>query len=149
MINTTILRKYVTEHFQHVPDHDFKFNIVCRPAKQFAFSEITQCATRYCTNECGTVGCACGWLPLMFPQVTRNLEFDELMYQGTPWSYDVLAAHLLDLPHHITERLFTPNCQQELHKDLPTCTSFATVKQVSDMLIHFCDLADVGKIKLP
>lgn len=146
MINTTKLREYVTKHFQHVPDHDFHFNAVCRPIAPYIHPNAPNRDTRYGTNTCGTVGCVCGWLPLMFPEVTQNLQEDCLVYDGHTWAYADLGAHLLDLPHYVADDLFTPNCQNHLHPALDDCDSASTVKQVSEMLLHFCDLADADRI---
>lgn len=119
--------------------------------KQFNFGDVV---SDYKKNGhvCGTVCCAIGWTPAVFPQLVRWFESREhgwamarLSFKAghTRWvRYDVIANRLFGISEESAASLFHPGRAGRVHESLPAINSFATPKQVAAMLEQYIALTE-------
>lgn len=117
------------------------------PPKHFDFWEVRR------DRECGTVGCAIGWAPNVFPRkicaIRRGNEFT-IALKGTQinsWdvSFQEVAQWLTGLSGGFSQNLFMPGSQNLVHRKLPVLGGSATPKQVARMLEKFIKLQTESK----
>lgn len=92
------------------------------PRQKFDFTVIGRLGTKPMAEalkarkeSCGTVGCAMGWMPAVFPRLTRWVPLDSknvsiaLRRDGPPLEYDwAVAGIVFGLPLEETIYLFDP-----------------------------------------
>jgi hypothetical protein len=133
---------------------DFLENL--EPSK-FDFSTVV--------NECGTVCCAIGWTPKVFPDLVEYYKEDygygrsEIRIRSKtpePWDtkygYKEIAVYLFEIDKSRSKRLFTPNQQDGVHWSLPNIHGYSPPIRVANMLKIFANLVYLGHIydhKLP
>lgn len=115
---------------------------------RFKFSEVI---SQVDVRGCGSVCCAIGWTPKVFPRLVRwglsclrikqKREFVEQPYH-------VVAARLFGLSNRLCCNLFCPNCQCMAHEDLPDCGRHSSPQEVAAMLRKFLELVDQKKIEI-
>lgn len=118
--------------------------------ERFDFNEVVVARD---SKGCGTVCCAIGWTPAVFPRLVRwtsppcasvQLKKDEF---NTHFYYHT-ASVLFGLPGGVCKHLFCPSGQRRIHKSLPNCGMRSCPKEVAAMLRKFLELWDAGKINL-
>lgn len=92
------------------------------PRKKFRFDRVWR------FQECGTVGCAIGWTPVVFPHlVRRSAQTSQLFYRGKAGrslqSYDGVAAWLFGMSKDDAVRLFTPSYTKSSADAAPGCVA--------------------------
>lgn len=102
---------------------------------------------------CGTVCCAIGWTPQLFPDMAewgQTTDGDVVVWSkpGMASDYDEVASEIFGLPVETCSHLFAPRCQKGVASALPECGLDATPKEVAAMLRKFLELLDSGKIAL-
>lgn len=107
----------------------------CHP-EQFVFGEVAK------HNECGTVGCAIGWTPKLFPnQVCWSFRKDqpEVCFVDKPatedewYDYKDIGAALFGLRVDVSYEAFTPDLFAG-DTAFPEAGQLATPQQVADRL---------------
>lgn len=120
---------------------------------KFDFSEVvTECDY----NNCGTVCCAIGWLPAIFPDEVewrRRVEWDpsETVLadkNGKHLRFGEVAENIFNIPKELANELFCPDSQQNVHSDLEDVSDYAAPLEVAKMLKHFIKLVEQGEINL-
>lgn len=121
---------------EKLPKEKFDFSVIVRgrekPRKQL---------------DCGSVACAIGWCPVVFPRLCEYKNTD------TPWSLNSMvvvpkgakryvashlakvAEHLFDIPGRDAEDLFSPARQENI--GLKALRYNATPKQVAALIRRF------------
>lgn len=105
--------------------------------------------------RCGSVGCAMGHAPDVFPKEVKLGE--PYMCDGQPrqdlegvteeWcDYEECAEGIFEIDWDTSSGLFNPNSQQDVHPSLPNLGREASAVQVADMLELFCLLVEQGKL---
>lgn len=108
------------------------------PPERFHFGKVVIHET-----SCGTIGCAMGWTPAVFPELvewSKGKGTYPLTYcpNGGPVDYDDLASTIFDIDRDDAFCLFTPEHQNELDMDdLPVN---ATPSQVADLIEEYIRL---------
>lgn len=128
-IHKTRLRKLIA-FLRNLPRNKFSFGVVREETK------------------CGTVGCAIGWTPEVFPELVsppRNSE-SCLLFRGEARCFKGVASELFGMDFYMAEDLFSTGAQLLVHSGLPLCHCQATPKQVASMLEKFLALVDAGEI---
>ncbi len=105
--------------------------------KEFNFAEVVSEAN--IAKKCGTVCCAMGWTPVVFPRLVEfSLDEDEIRWSDVVFKksgergYVEVAEELFEISYAEAEYLFTPNQQHYLGvKDLG---NFATPIQAAKLL---------------
>lgn len=124
--------------------------------EDFNFNEVVACYDDY--TKCGTVCCAIGWLPKLFPDevewnITRRgivglfLKNEYGSICGSAKEYDDVAIHVFKLHPYVAQSLFAPDCQRMIHEDLRNLAKNARPTEVAEMLEHFIKLIETGKLK--
>lgn len=98
------------------------------PRKKFDFGEVM--------NNCGTCGCACGWIPTVFPDECKELGivWDGWTFRrnGTRTSYYRVASLVFEMDEGDALYLFTPGDQSRI--GLPNVPENATPKRVAKLI---------------
>lgn len=100
-------------------------------------------------NECGTIGCAMGWTPQVFPEIVEWTEDRNLHLKSSPAKWDwfeEVAQELFGMHKGTAELLFTPQNQSRVHADLAYCGYSSNPKQIADMLRQFLGMVESGSI---
>lgn len=115
------------------------------PEEKFDFSTVI--------DGCGTVCCAIGWTPKLFPDLVEyyqpGIEPDVILRSKTAepkHGYEKVASIIFGMCEILARRLFTPNCQCYIHFDLPVMGNNASPKKVANMLKIFANFVFSGKI---
>ena len=101
-------------------------------------------------HKCGTVCCAMGWTPAIFPGLVKWKKYSErliLIKNGDTLKYYHAADCLFGIPIDVGRELFRPMGQDEVHEELPVLKK-PTPKQVTKMLKKFLRLVDKKEITL-
>lgn len=120
------------------------------PEQDFYFGDVVKCGT----HECGTVCCAIGWTPRIFPDLVRwrkecpNGKVDGLEMNGVEADYDEVAETAFGIPRGMAENLFCPHAQYCVHGSIKNLNSFSSPKDVAAMMRQFLSLVDAGEIKV-
>jgi hypothetical protein len=99
---------------------------------------IVDMVTDYDIDEdCGTVCCAVGWFPAIFPKRCQwQANGDGLIFDGGfHWTYSYMASEILQIPRDHATALF--NCEGDYitdYEDLPYCHSDATPLDLVNLL---------------
>ena len=116
------------------------------PEEKFDFNRVI--------HKCGTVACAIGWTPSVFPDLVTTIRIHgDIRLQlksGDPedWQlYPEVAEELFNINEYVAADLFSPQWQHRLHPDLTELDFEATPKEVAQMLEKFIDLVQQGKIE--
>jgi hypothetical protein len=117
---------------------------------KFNFAHVVE--TYNPLNCCGTVCCAMGWTPVVFPDIVKWCGGDDVYNHnniclikgsGSP-SYVDVATHLFDIPREDASGLFTPTLQYEIicryERDLPIVGHDATPDEVADLIRKYVEL---------
>lgn len=110
--------------------------------KKFDFSSVVTEVDS--AEECGTVCCAMGWTPVVFPDLVKwcekgyDIELVDSKYSRLGYYY--VAHRLFGVSTLTALFLFSPNTQSMIHPSLSSCGRSATPKQVADMLRKFVKL---------
>ena len=99
-------------------------------------------------GSCGTVGCAIGWTPAVFPKLCKVTKFPSGHLTINNTDYGTVAEDILGIPHQVAMNLFSPLGQELVHKDLGDCGRHEGPAVVAEMLIEFIRLVEAGEIKL-
>lgn len=108
------------------------------PPERFDFSRVVRHET-----PCGTIGCAMGWTPAVFPELVEWTK-DKYLYPltlcstGYPMDYDAIASRIFEMDQGEAFRLFTPGEQGEL--DMEELEDNATPSQVADLIEEYIKL---------
>lgn len=120
------------------------------PKKKFNFGHVVESVDE---NNCGSVCCAIGWTPALFP--------DLVQWNGksrTPWAlstngnwayYPDVASELFGIDPSIAGDLFTPEDQGFIHPELGCVYEDESPKRVASVMRKFDKLLKEGKIKIP
>ncbi len=92
-------------------------------------------------GQCGTVCCAIGWTPALFPDLAQWGGCTQGCYVGDE-AYNTLAARLFGMSSNIARGIFVPEGQQEVHDDLELLYDDSTPKEVAAMLTHYIELTE-------
>ena len=102
------------------------------PTEKFDFNEVR--------SECGSIACAVGWFPNIFPEVEYT-DVDFRLNSTDGLEYIEVASYMLNVSEDIARDLFIPRKEiSELFPTLPICGDDATPKEVSTMLKAFKEL---------
>lgn len=111
---------------------------------KFNFAEVVSSQDE---NNCGTVCCAIGWTPAIFPDLVSWSNCPEwgggLKLKGGPMrpQYSLIAEELFGMCfYEVAGDLFCPGSARQVHEDLPELGPNATPNEVADMLLQFIDL---------
>lgn len=99
-------------------------------------------------KHCGTVACAIGWTPAVFPKLVKfpkRLEYGATCYIGDE-DYVSVARRLFKLPEGHVD-IFCPGNQKTIHKNLPHLSTYAKPKDVAEMLRKYVKLTKTPKRK--
>ena len=92
----------------------------------------------YIINDCGTVGCAWGWTPVVFPKhlkwYNNSVVFKDNKLNTNFWFHEE-AAYFFGITAEEALGLFSPNLQHKIN--LPNCDFNATPKQVAKNIQTF------------
>ena len=103
-------------------------------------------------HECGSVCCAIGWTPVIFPNLIKwnhnSLLSLAIKKTGNGRSFGWIASYLFGIDFRISTSLFSPQDQDDVHENLKRLPEEATPKAVAKMLEKFLKLVDKGEIKL-
>lgn len=112
-------------------------------------------------NGCGTVCCAMGWTPALFPELIgwytakkalpglgENPYQSFLAVENRPFTYAGAAERLFGIPCYTAHCLFMPGGQKYVHRSLPDLNRYASPQVVAQMLKEFLKLLDNGEIQL-
>lgn len=118
------------------------------PRRKFDFAEIVT-KGKHNGHTCGTVCCALGWMPAVFPKVIK-WKFEEdfwgggdfVISKGRSKDYRKIAKNHFGISYHHAQGLFHPGEQMEVHSALPICGEKATAKQVAAMLEQYIRLTE-------
>lgn len=99
-------------------------------------------------KDCGTICCAIGWTPAIFPELVQWCSSSiELYWSGGLWmEYADIASLLFGLPPNVAGLLFCPKGQKTVHRKLQTCGPDASPQEVAAMLREFLELWDSDQI---
>jgi hypothetical protein len=86
------------------------------PREKFDFGVITRVdgkpmreALKAAHERCGTVGCAIGWMPVVFPQLVMWDDDHGVVLKSDPWVLDFeCAKEVFNLTDYESGRLFMP-----------------------------------------
>jgi len=104
-------------------------------------------------HACGTVCCAIGWVPKIFPKLARwaidktygspTVWVEPTDESKRSWLYEFRGTHVavFRIPEDHSD-LFIPGRQRLVHSTLPHCGMRATAKQVAKMLEHYITLTE-------
>lgn len=113
------------------------------PEKQFFFGTV------YEERSCGTIACAMGHAPAVFPDLVEAYVWNErgdwdVRVKGHEEleDYGDSAHFLFEVPAYVCEDLFTPMQQSAVHSSLPNLHNDATPNEVCDMLERFIELTE-------
>lgn len=103
-------------------------------------------------NECGSVGCAMGHTPYIWPKLVKYISWNHINYNnislikktGSPSGYVNVAKELFGLTYQEALALFAPNHQYILN--LPNLKENATPKQVAKNLEKFLKVMEKSPI---
>lgn len=114
------------------------------PRKRFRFSSVRM------EEKCGSVCCAIGLTPEIFPKLVRSTEDRDVELIGCQdyHNYINVGEELFGLSERASTCLFTPYHQTNLHPDLDCCGNYAAPKQVAAMLEKFLALVEAGEIEV-
>lgn len=121
--------------------------------QQFNFGEVV---TRLGDNQCGSVCCAIGWTPAIFPRSVRwvkcrnpylTTDKEANVFAARNVEYADVASQLFGIDRRMAHYLFTPSFQKYAHYRLPYCSGISHPKKVAAMLQKFLKLWDEGLIK--
>lgn len=131
--------------------------------KRFTFAIVVRHGT-----SCGTVGCAMGWTPAVFPTLVEWTGEDcaglnqgnGLRMNGEFVEYHQAASRLFGIPEEMALQLFSPveayewddgprTPKHDIHPELPSLEDSATSKEVAGLLRTFIALVENGEIKVP
>lgn len=143
-VNVKKLRKLAAFLDKLKPSH-FDFNVVRRECPKTS------------DNRCGTVGCAIGWTPNVFPKdvkiLPKNAYGLQLQMGGAPVSdcsgynaYDTVAERLFNMPIEDAHKLFTPDEESPVDGDM--LSEDATPKEVAKRIRAYVKYAEDNNIGL-
>ena len=98
-------------------------------------------------RHCGTIGCAIGHTPEVFPRLVSAVGWTVITVTGQS-GFSATGSFLFGISQKMAAYLFYPECQLSVSHDLPNLRSDATPKQVARMLRKFVRLAKEGKIEV-
>lgn len=113
------------------------------PPESFYFGNIVD---KKDEKGCGTVCCAVGWMPMVFPDKVKwtqkyEIETVALTEQRSGYWEDVPAA-IFGITDDLAVDLFTPSCQHRAHERLDDCDDMASPAEVADMLESYIALTE-------
>lgn len=112
------------------------------PPERFDFGKIVQ----HETPRCGTIGCAIGWTPAVFPDLVEwTKDWSEVSWtypltliSGCDADYDEVAQELFEMGEDDALNLFTPRKQSRIGLD--NLDHDATPSQVADLIEEYIRL---------
>ena len=91
-------------------------------------------------NECGTVCCAIGWTPAIFPEKVEwyylSVKAIDDKYEG----YIGVSSDLFDIDELVTQGLFCSKEQRTVHSSLNNLSPYCTPKELATELKKFKEL---------
>lgn len=126
--------------------------------KQFKFNRVVS-EIEANGHVCGTVCCAMGWTPKVFPRLVgwaedylrewRTSQSTGLRMRGEEdvMEYSDVAEIIFGIPSEMAGSLFAPDSQRYVSAKLPNCSDYATPKQVAAMLEKFLALVESGEVQ--
>lgn len=139
------------------PEHRSRFEQLIQflkelPPEKFDFGHVvTQVSAPYC----GTICCAIGWTPKLFPELVRwprraGLPLFVVKDDGSEYysAYYEVAHQLFGLPLDISEALFQPDGQHRVSPLLKKCEASDSPSEVAAMLEVFLELWLAGRIPI-
>lgn len=116
------------------------------PIERFNFAQVVSAFDDQ--KDCGTVCCAMGWTPRLFPDFVQWSRLGECLVDAGNQriAYEQAALILFGIHPDIAIDLFAPDQQHEVSKKLDICGEFATPGDVAFMLNQFLALVDSGEI---
>lgn len=93
------------------------------------------------TFDCGSVACAMGWTPVVFPRLAKYVKHENgdveiaLCTSRYAQSYPEVAEELFDIPSHIAVGLFAAGNQHVVHEE--SLDFDASPKQVASLIRRF------------
>ena len=106
------------------------------PTEKFDFNEVR--------SECGSIACAVGWFPSIFPEVEYTSPYFRLNGMDDLIYYE-MGSSILNVSKDIAFDLFSPQSKtSKLFPTLPVCGNNATPKEVSAKLKAFKELVMVA-----
>lgn len=102
-------------------------------------------------DGCGSICCAIGWTPKIFPDLVRwtgerSLTHGLALDGNESAAYSEVAQELFGIDNWMAIDLFAPDGQVRVHSALPECGAYATPKEVANMLRKFLELVEAGEI---
>lgn len=108
------------------------------PPERFDFGKVVQ----HETPRCGTIGCAIGWTPAVFPDLVEwsKVHADGLKLNQDPslHYYEEIAGDLFGMDYCDAMDLFTPMNQRQL--GLKNLDWDATPYQVADLIEQYVEM---------
>lgn len=98
------------------------------PKKRFDFNTMRE------ERDCGTVACAIGWMPEVFPRLVKAVHTDTTLFTALDRVSEVFG---FGGAHHYAYALFYPDAQRPWSRT--KLTEKATAKQVAKSIRQFCE----------
>jgi hypothetical protein len=96
-------------------------------------------------NSCGTVACALGWTPEIFPDLVKvdmSMGHPRVVHIATGSTSLSIAYELFGISPEHAEGLFNPSEQHGISPLLPICGRDATPDEVAAMLEKYIELTE-------
>jgi len=121
--------------------------LITMPRKDFNFEVVV---SKQNNKGCGTVCCAIGWTPIIFPKeakwsaVARFKDHANSAVNGK--YYALVASDIFGMSDHLADHLFAPDSQEAVHRSLPNAGDKVTPKKFAKVLKKFMELVTYGLI---
>ena len=96
-------------------------------------------------DGCGTVCCAIGWSPLIFPEEAK-WTIGKFGGNVNDEGYDETGSHIYGMSELVAEHLFSPGTRRHIHTELPALRPSCTVEEFTAHIAQFIELVRDGKI---
>lgn len=115
------------------------------PLEKFFFGSVVEQGD---LHGCGTVCCAVGWMPKVFPDRVKwvktfglwNVQLVDSMMEGGWW--EGVASEVFGISEDMAADLFAPYRQHKAHKSLSCLGDDAKPGEVADMLEAYIELTE-------
>lgn len=122
------------------------------PEEKFYFGRVI---TEH-ENNCGTVCCAIGWTPAIFPELVSWEEDEDtvgrlvLNFNGlkTLAGFGYIASELFEMPESVSTFLFSQNSQNHIHPSLEDLPADCTPLALANILEDFIEMIEDGRVNL-
>jgi hypothetical protein len=102
------------------------------PEEKFDYSALRN------ESECGTIACAVGWCPEVFPELVKSFKGHiEFLDDSPAYDAQMIAKKLFNLPFGFSRGLFYPGFQEDLGYEFENLGNLASSAQVASLIEKF------------